>query len=186
MPSSAPSGLFATGAAGLEIVLTTLLLNIRHLLYGVSLGRRFTLSPRQRPAAAYFLTDEAFGVAVASEERTFSFLLGVELSLFAMWNLATFAGYLLGATIPDPTRARRRLHLPARLRGAPRAARADRVELVVAVASGALALWAREVAARRPSDPLTGIAGSLLGAALTRGQPADRSIDPGDAAREVA
>ena len=33
---------------------------------------------------------------------------------------------------------------------------------------------------------VTGIAGSLLGAALTRGQPADRSIDPGDAAREVA
>ena len=179
-------GLFATGAAGLEIVLTTLLLNIRHLLYGVSLGRRFTLSPRQRPVAAYFLTDEAFGVAVASEERTFSFLLGVELSLFAMWNLATCAGYLLGATIPDPTQLGVDLIFPLAFVALLVPLVRTRVELVVAVASGALAYGlARSLPGGLPIL-VTGIAGSLLGAALTRGQPVDRSIDPGDAAREVA
>lgn len=96
------AGLFAGGAAGAEIVLTTLLLNVRHVLYGVWLGRVLPLTGRQRPAAAFFLTDEAYGVVAASRERTFPFLLGAELSLFATWNLATAAGALVGAAIPDP------------------------------------------------------------------------------------
>lgn len=49
-------GLLAAGAAGLEIVLTTFLLNVRHVLYGLSLGRELRLTPRERPVAAFFLT----------------------------------------------------------------------------------------------------------------------------------
>jgi len=60
-------GLFTAGAAGLEIVLTTLLLNVRHLLYGLALGREVDLRRRERPAAAFFLTDEAFGVIAAAK-----------------------------------------------------------------------------------------------------------------------
>ena len=56
------AGLFAAGAAGLEIVLTTFLLNVRHVLYGLSLGRDAPADPHAAPVAAYFLTDEAFGV----------------------------------------------------------------------------------------------------------------------------
>jgi predicted branched-subunit amino acid permease len=77
------AGLFGIGAGGLEIVLTTLLLNVRHVLYGLALARRTPLSRRQRPVAAYFLTDEAFGVVAVSTDRRFTFLLGAELSLFA-------------------------------------------------------------------------------------------------------
>ena len=54
-------GLIAVGAAGLEIVLTTFLLNVRHLLYGLSLGRVFHLTRRERPVAAFFLTDRRSG-----------------------------------------------------------------------------------------------------------------------------
>ena len=61
------AGLFAVGAPGAEIVLTTFLLNVRHLLYGVVLGRQFALRRRERPAAAFFLTDEAFGIAAAAK-----------------------------------------------------------------------------------------------------------------------
>ena len=52
--------------AGVEIVLTTLLLNVRHVLYGVSLGAPVPLTRRERPVAAFFLTDEAFGVIAAA------------------------------------------------------------------------------------------------------------------------
>ena len=79
-------GLFAVGAAGLEIILTTLLLNVRHVLYGLSLGRELELTPRERPVAAFFLTDEAFGVVAGAKERSFPFLLGAELSLFLVWT----------------------------------------------------------------------------------------------------
>src|SRR5262249_23092659 len=49
-------GLFARGAGGLEIVLTTFLLNVRHVLYGVSLGRNIEMTRRERLVAAFFLT----------------------------------------------------------------------------------------------------------------------------------
>ena len=96
------AGLFATGASGVAIVLTTFLLNVRHVLYGMSLGRRMTLAGWRRPTAAYFLTDEVFGVVAAKPSPTFPYLLGAELSLFLVWNLATLGGAFLGAAIPDP------------------------------------------------------------------------------------
>jgi predicted branched-subunit amino acid permease len=47
------AGLFAAGAAGITIVLTTFLHNIRHVLYGLSLGRSMALSRRRRVVASY-------------------------------------------------------------------------------------------------------------------------------------
>lgn len=180
------AGLFAAGAAGISIVLTTFVLNVRHVLYGLSLGRTTALTPRQRPIAAYFLTDEAFGVAAASPVRSFGFLLGAELSLFATWNLATLAGGLLGGAIPDPRElgadlvfslAFLALLVPL-LRG--------RVELLVALVSGALALAADQVLARGLAVLVTGAAGSVLGAWMTRGTSVDAERDLRDLAREVA
>ncbi|MGL6278253.1 MAG: AzlC family ABC transporter permease, partial [Gaiella sp.] len=42
-------GLIAAGSGGASIVLATLLLNVRHLLYGLSLGRAVPMTRRQRP-----------------------------------------------------------------------------------------------------------------------------------------
>ena len=179
-------GLFAAGAAGLEIVLTTLLLNVRHALYGVSLARTVPLTRLQRPAAAYFLTDEAFGVVAVAKERSFRFLFGAELSLFLVWNLATLGGFLLGAAIPDPDKLGVDLIFPLAFLALLVPLVHTRVELAVAVASGALAFGLARVVPGGLPILFTGIAGSLLGAFLTRNTPADRTIHPDDAAREVA
>ncbi len=179
-------GLFAAGAAGLEIVLTTLLLNVRHALYGVALVRELPLTRRQRPAAAFFLTDEAFGVVAASREPSFPFLLGAELSLFMMWNLATLAGFVLGAAIPDPEQLGIDLIFPLAFLALLVPLLRTRADLAVALASGVLAyVLARALPGGLPIL-LTGIGGSLLGAFLTRNTPPDRTIHPDDAAREVA
>ncbi len=180
------AGLFGVGAGGLEIVLTTLLLNARHVLYGVSLGRRTPLTPRQRPVAAYFLTDEAFGVVAASSERRFAFLLGAELSLFLTWNLATFGGALLGAAIPDPAEIGVDLVFPLAFLALLVPLVRTRVELAVAVASGALAFALDRALPAGLPILVTGVLGSLLGAWLTRTRPPDASFHPDDAAREVA
>ena len=134
-------------------MLTTFLLNVRHVLYGLSLGRQLHADPRQRPVAAYFLTDEAFGVAGHGEERSFAFLLGVELSLFAMWNLATLAGSLLGAAIPDPTELGVDLIFPLAFLALLVPLVRTRVELVVAVVLRCPRLRARPWAPGRPADP---------------------------------
>ncbi len=179
-------GLFASGAAGLEIVLTTLLLNIRHVLYGLSLGRELDLTRRQRPVTAFFLTDEAFGVVAGARERSFPFVLGAELSLFLMWNLATLAGFLLGAAIPDPVRLGVDLIFPLAFLALLVPLVRTRIELAIALASGTLAfVLARALPGGLPIL-LTGIVGSLLGAFLSRNIPPDRSIHLDDAAREVA
>ena len=178
-------GLFGTGAAALEIVSTTFLLNVRHVLYGLSLGRRIPLRGWRRPTAAYFLTDEAFGVVAAREERTFAFLLGTELSLFATWNAATLAGALAGTAITDPAELGIDLVFPLAFIALLVPLVRTRVELAVAVASGVLAyVLSRHLPGGLPIL-LTGVAGSLLGASLTRGRP-DDEIRLDDAAREVA
>lgn len=179
-------GLFAAGAAGLEIVLTTLLLNVRHVLYGLSLGRELSLTNRQRPVAAFFLTDEAFGVVSAARERSFVFLLGAELSLFLMWNLATLGGFLLGAAIPDPEKLGVDLIFPLAFLALLVPLVRTRVELVVALAAGALAFGLARILSGGLPILITGVAGSLLGAALTRGAPAESLVHPDEGVREVA
>ena len=178
-------GLFGSGAAALEIVSTTFLLNVRHVLYGLSLGRRIPLSRRQRPMAAYFLTDEAFGVVAGSGERTFAFLLGAELSLFAMWNLATLGGAIAGSAITDPAELGIDLVFPLAFLALLLPLVRTRVELLVAVASGATAYVAAKGLPGGLPILLTGVVGSLLGAALTSGRPGE-DVDVENAVREVA
>jgi 4-azaleucine resistance transporter AzlC len=179
-------GLFAAGAAGLEIVLTTLLLNVRHALYGLSLGRELRLTRTERPVVAFFLTDEAFGVVAGAKERSFSFVLGAELSLFMMWNLATLGGFLLGAAIPDPAQLGVDLIFPLAFLALLVPLVRTRIELSVALASGAFAFGLASLVPGGLPILLTGIGGSLLGAFLTRRTPPDRAIHVDDAAREVA
>ena len=161
-------GLFARGAGGLEIVLTTFLLNVRHVLYGVSLGRNVEMTRRERLVAAFFLTDEAYGVSIARRTRSYAFVLGAELSLFITWNLATFAGALLGGVIPDPERLGVDFVFPVAFLALLVPLLRRREDVVVAVCAGLLA-WGL---AKEVSGGLTvlgaGVAGALLGAVLTR------------------
>jgi 4-azaleucine resistance transporter AzlC len=179
------AGLFAAGSSAVGIVLTTLLLNVRHVLYGLSLGRRMPLPGWRRPTAAYFLTDEVFGIVSARPAPTFGFLVGAELSLFLVWNLATLGGAVLGATIPDPGELGLDLVFPLAFLALLVPLARARVELVVAVASGALAYLVAQVSSGGVPIVVAGVAGSLLGAVLTRGRPVEEPRLE-DAIREVA
>ncbi|HEX3807265.1 MAG TPA: AzlC family ABC transporter permease [Gaiellaceae bacterium] len=163
-------GLFARGAGGLEVVLTTFLLNVRHVLYGMSLGRNVPLTKRERLVAAYFLTDEAYGVSVARGARTFPFVLGAELSLFLTWNLATFAGALLGGVIPDPEKIGVDFVFPLAFLALLVPLLRRRADVVVAVVAGAVA-WGLSKGLPGGLPVLgAGVGGALLGAAITRGR----------------
>lgn len=170
------AGLFATGAGALSIVLTTLLLNVRHVLYGVSLTRSIPLERRQVPVAAYFLTDEAFGVTTAARGQTFRFLLGTELSLFATWNLATLAGALSAAAIPDPEKIGVDVVFPLAFLALLVPLVRGRVDVLVAIVSGALAWGLAQALPGGLPILVTGVAGALLGAWLS-GARATPTID---------
>jgi 4-azaleucine resistance transporter AzlC len=181
------AGLFASGASAATIILTTFLLNVRHALYGLSLGREIRLSTVERLIAAYFLTDEAFGVMIASKERSFAFLLGAELSLFFSWNVATFVGALLGSSISDPAALGVDFVFPLAFLALLIPIIKARVELMVALFAAVFA-WALN--SRLPGGLpilLTGIIASMLGAWLTRNEPNTQSNPTlEDAIREPA
>ena len=179
------AGLFATGATALEIVFTTFLLNVRHVLYGLALGRQVRLDGWRRPVAAFFLTDEVFGVVSTRRAPTFGYLLGAELSLFVTWNLSTLGGGLIGGAIPDPTKLGLDLVFPLAFLALLVPLVRTRVELAVALVAGAVAYLLSDALPGGVPILVTGVAGSLLGAFLTHGRP-DDAIRLDDAAREVA
>ena len=100
--------LFAAGAGAAPIVLTALLLNLRHVLYGLSLAPY--LGPRTRPPRpllAFFVTDESYGLAIKeclAGRGGDAYLFGASLSLYGVFAASTLAGALLGTRLPDLTR----------------------------------------------------------------------------------
>lgn len=98
--------LYAGGASAVAIVATALVLNLRHLLYGLSLSRgwaRPTAPPL--PLLAFFLTDESYGVAIKDRldgRGGPSFFFGASVSLYLVYAVGTLVGALAGQFIPDP------------------------------------------------------------------------------------
>ncbi len=179
------AGLFASGGSTFSIVLTAFLLNVRHVLYGLSLSREVKLSGPERAITAYFLTDEAYGMVIGARERSFLFVLGAELSLFVCWNICTLVGALAGSVIPDPSALGVDFVFPLSFLALLIPMLQSRASLTVAVVSGALAFGLSRVLPGGLPILLTGIAGSLLGAYLTRNEaPPQPSLE--DAVREVA
>jgi 4-azaleucine resistance transporter AzlC len=174
----AAAGLFGQGAGGLSIIATTFLLNVRHVLYGLSLAQQLPVSGLRRLLAAQFLTDEAYGVSIAAGPKqpgglSLAFLLGAELSLYAVWNLFTLLGSLAGAVIPDPKAVGADVVFPLAFLGLLVPLLVGRRELSVAAASGLLAWGVSRSLPGGLSVLIAGVGGALLGAVLTTRRPKD-------------
>lgn len=100
--------LIAGGVPGIMIVLATLLVNLRHLLYSASLAPHVDhLGARWRWLLAYLLTDEAFATSMSryrlsdDSRHKHWYLLGAGLALWVTWQITTGLGIFLGAAVPD-------------------------------------------------------------------------------------
>ncbi|MFZ0548943.1 MAG: AzlC family ABC transporter permease [Candidatus Promineifilaceae bacterium] len=100
--------LVTIGSPALVIIVTAVLVNLRHTLYSASLAPYLRhLRPRWQWLLAYLLTDEAYAVAVRhyQEGREIKYkhwyFLGAGLALWTTWQFSTAAGILLGAQIPS-------------------------------------------------------------------------------------
>lgn len=99
--------LIKSGAPGFIIVLTTLVVNLRHMLYSASTAPHIQhLSARWKWALAYLLTDEAYVVGITRYNQTdvtphkHWYFLGAGLTLWSTWQLSSAVGVWLGASIP--------------------------------------------------------------------------------------
>ncbi len=96
-------GMLKSGASLASILLTTLLLTSQHLLYGLSM--RPALSPlplRWRLGLGFLLTDEFFALTSRHDHQHFNrwYALGIGFTFYVAWNLFTWAGIVLGKSIP--------------------------------------------------------------------------------------
>jgi 4-azaleucine resistance transporter AzlC len=93
-------------AGYLAILLTVLLLNLRHVLYGLTLDLKLA-RPRSipKPLLAAGMTDENMGLTIAhmqGKPATDWYFMGTVLSLYGSFAMATSIGVFLGGRIPDP------------------------------------------------------------------------------------
>lgn len=97
--------LLGAGATILPLVLTAVVLNLRHLVLGAALRSRFESGPLRRALLAFFLVDETFGFAIAAGNRaapravgavTERTLLFAGLTLYVAWLVGTVVGVLGG------------------------------------------------------------------------------------------
>jgi 4-azaleucine resistance transporter AzlC len=88
------------------LVLTTLVVNLRHVLMGAALQPWLAgLPPRTAYAAVFFMVDESWALTLAHLGRGRAdpaFLVGSGLLLWVAWVGSTVAGRLLGAAVADP------------------------------------------------------------------------------------
>lgn len=97
-------GMIGANAGLSAILITTLLITSRHFLYGMSMRSHLSHLPlRWRLALGFLLTDELFALTGTKPPAQFNrwHALGVGLSLYMGWNLATAAGIIAGQAIPN-------------------------------------------------------------------------------------
>lgn len=95
--------LLIAGASIGEIVITTLLVNLRHFLFAASLSTKITEETKGIvPIIAFGLSDEIFSVAsLKKKELTREYLITLESCAYVSLSLGTVLGYFLGSILPE-------------------------------------------------------------------------------------
>ncbi|GAA2081685.1 AzlC family ABC transporter permease [Streptomyces albiaxialis] len=100
------TGILAAGGGVLAALLASLLVNARHLPYGLAIPEvtRDGLSGWRRLVATHVMNDESVLFALAQHDlaRKRAAYWACGLGVLVVWPLGAFCGSLLGAVIPDP------------------------------------------------------------------------------------
>lgn len=103
------AGLLASGSGIWVILLTTFVVNLRHMLYSASLLPYVRHLPRRwRLPLGFWLTDESFAVVYRRylDERLplaskHWYFLGSCIAMYSTWNITSLLGALLGHAVPQ-------------------------------------------------------------------------------------
>ncbi len=139
--------LVAAGAPVAIIVLTTLVVNLRHMLYSATLLPHLKkLKQKWRIPLAFWLTDEVFAVTVSryrqDDDSPFKhwFQLGASLAMYVNWQFWCLLGLILGSRIPDAGAWGLDFALPVTFIGMTIPFVKDRATVVCVITAGAVSL----------------------------------------------
>jgi 4-azaleucine resistance transporter AzlC len=152
------------------IILTTFVINLRHLLMGASVAPYLARLPLVwRALLALWMSDESYALAIAAYdggEGSRWYFLGANLGIYLVWPVSGLVGALLGSTVPEPGRYGLDLVFPLAFLGLLTTFLENRTGILVALASGGLALLGVFVLPGNWHVILAGLAGSGLGLVL--------------------
>jgi 4-azaleucine resistance transporter AzlC len=101
-------GLWGVQLPVLGIVLTTLVVGLRHLLMGAALSSYFSKLGRLKAyGSVFFMADENWALTMSEfskGKRDAAFLLGGGVLMFLSWTTATLVGRTVGGALRDPER----------------------------------------------------------------------------------
>lgn len=92
--------LLATAAGIITTALTTLMVNARHLFYGISMVDRYRDVGKAKPYLIFALTDETYSIVCADETLSNRDLLQITLLDHLYWITGSAIGGGIGALIP--------------------------------------------------------------------------------------
>ena len=97
--------LLCGGASLLTTALTTLMVNARHLFYGISMVNRYKDTGKKKPYLIFALTDETYSLVCSEEhikgmEEPKEYYFWVSLFNQTYWVIGSILGSLLGNMIP--------------------------------------------------------------------------------------
>ncbi len=98
------SGLIKQGATMFTIVVTTFILNLRHLIMSTVVNERMKNDNKTfRSVASYWVTDESFAVFSTSEESNANvyFFFGLAISTYLSWVSGSYIGYVAASLLPE-------------------------------------------------------------------------------------
>ena len=102
-------GLIGSGAPWGILLLTTGIINLRHLLYSASLAPHLRpLRPLWKWVLAFLMVDEVYALSISRYQRSASrgdteahwYYFGAGMTLWATWQTSTAVGIYLGAQVP--------------------------------------------------------------------------------------
>jgi len=95
--------LLSLGAGAWELIFTTFIVNLRHLLMSASISEKAEPAPAWvRAVYAFGITDEVFAVAATREGRVpTAFIAGAASCAYASWVVFSGLGHGAGAILPD-------------------------------------------------------------------------------------
>ncbi len=101
-------GLFGLSAPLIIILLVTFVVNLRHMLYSLSLVPYLQHLPQKwRAPLAFWLTDETYAVTIFHYRQSETndgkhwFQLGSSISMYVNWQIWSFLGMVLGERLPN-------------------------------------------------------------------------------------
>ena len=99
--------LITGGASLITVAITTLMVNARHLFYGISMVDRYRGAGAKKLYLMHSLTDETYSLVCDCERGDtvgFGYYLGVSGINHLYWILGTVIGSLIGSLVPFDTR----------------------------------------------------------------------------------